>query len=139
MSDRIEVFADVWCPFTHVGLRMVLEARSKAGREDMAVVVRAWPLELVNGAPMDPHKTGANAAALREQLVPGMFANVDAPTFPTSTLDALDLVSRAYALSAGAGEQASPSLRLSRDEQSALHVSADASRLQQFLDECFAA
>ena len=46
----IEVFADVLCPFTHVGLRAVAEQRARAGRDDVVIRVRAWPLELVNGA-----------------------------------------------------------------------------------------
>src|SRR5262245_18171405 len=45
----IEVFADVVCPFTHVGLRRLVGYRERAQREDVAIRVRAWPLELVNG------------------------------------------------------------------------------------------
>ena len=57
----IEVFADIWCPFAHVSLRCVTEARDAAGRSDVAIHVRAWPLELVNGAPMDPAKAAHHA------------------------------------------------------------------------------
>ena len=52
---EIEVFADIWCPFTHVGLRALAEERAHRGRTDVTLWVRAWPLELVNGAPMDGH------------------------------------------------------------------------------------
>jgi hypothetical protein len=50
----IEVFADAGCPFTHVGLRRLVEHRDHAGRDDVVLRVRAWPLELVNGHPLDP-------------------------------------------------------------------------------------
>ena len=43
------MFADVVCPFTHVGLRRLVEYRAQRHREDVAIRVRAWPLELVNG------------------------------------------------------------------------------------------
>ncbi len=68
-SPIIEVFADIWCPFAHVGLRAIDEQRAQAGRGDVAIWVRAWPLELVNGAPLDPRTTEEHAddrtAALR--------------------------------------------------------------------------
>ncbi|MCC6183750.1 MAG: disulfide bond formation protein DsbA, partial [Microthrixaceae bacterium] len=49
----IEVFADVTCPFTHVGLRRMVAARQAQGRDDVVLRVRSWPLEVVNGAPLD--------------------------------------------------------------------------------------
>ena len=49
----MEVFADIWCPFAHVGLQTIYEQRARNGRADVAIWVRAWPLELVNGAPLD--------------------------------------------------------------------------------------
>jgi predicted DsbA family dithiol-disulfide isomerase len=48
----LEVFADVLCPFTHVGLRRLISERARRGRDDVVVRVRAWPLELVNGEPL---------------------------------------------------------------------------------------
>ena len=61
-----------------------------------AMWVRAWPLELVNGAPMDGHHAAERGRALREQVAPDQFAEVDPENFPSSTLPALALVSRAY-------------------------------------------
>ena len=107
----IEVFADIWCPFTHVGLRMVDSHRKKMGRKDVAIVVKSWPLEWVNGSPMDPEKTEANCTALRQQVASDAFANVDFGTFPKSTLDALTLVSQAYDVSFELGEKASFTIR----------------------------
>jgi hypothetical protein len=46
----VEVFADVSCPFAHVGLRRLVEQRDKLARDDIVLRVRAWPLELVNGS-----------------------------------------------------------------------------------------
>ena len=59
----IEVFADVRCPFTHVGIRRFLERRDAAGGGP-TLIVRAWPLELVNDAPMDPAKIGEEIDAI---------------------------------------------------------------------------
>jgi predicted DsbA family dithiol-disulfide isomerase len=113
----IEIFADIWCPFTHVGLRAVAEHRHRAGRDDVQLLVRAWPLELVNGAPMDPAKARHHADDLRAQAAPEMFADLDEAHFPSSTIDALALVHRAYRTDAALGERASFVLRDALFEQ----------------------
>jgi len=107
----IEVFADIWCPFAHVGLRAVEEQRARTGRMEVALLVRAWPLELVNGAPQDPVVTEEHADELREQVAPELFRNLDVDNFPTSTLDALALANRAYRTDLAAGERTSFALR----------------------------
>src|SRR4051812_44589210 len=66
---RIEVFADIVCPFTHVGLRRLLEARPATGRR-MSVRVRAWPLELVNGTPVAADLAAREIEALRAGVAP---------------------------------------------------------------------
>ncbi|HVT75821.1 MAG TPA: DsbA family protein [Acidimicrobiales bacterium] len=99
----IEVFADIWCPFAYVGLQIV-RARRDEFAPDVPVRVRAWPLELVNGAPMDVGKTTRNVAALREQLDVGLFEGFDPARFPTTTLPAL--AAAAAATRAGHGEAA---------------------------------
>jgi len=33
----LEVFADVWCPFTHVGLRRLIEERDRRGPQRRCV------------------------------------------------------------------------------------------------------
>ena len=108
---QIEVFADVWCPFTHVGLRALAAERDRRGRHDVELVVRAWPLELVNGAPMDGHHAAERSAALRAQVAPHLFRRVDAMHFPRTTLPALALVNRAYHVDHRIGERASFALR----------------------------
>jgi predicted DsbA family dithiol-disulfide isomerase len=107
----IEVFADIWCPFAHVGLRAIEEQRARTGRTDVAIWVRAWPLELVNGAPLDPAVTWEHADDLREQVAPTMFRNLDVDRFPSSTLDALALANRAYRTDLQLGERVSFALR----------------------------
>ena len=107
----IEVFADVWCPFAHVGLRAVEEQRARAGRSDVTIHVRAWPLELVNGVPLDPGVTKEHAEDLRIQVAPELFSDLDVDHFPTSTLDALALANRAYRTDPGLGERVSFALR----------------------------
>ena len=101
----IEVFADIWCPFAHVGLRAVAAQRNERNRGDIPMIIRAWPLELVNGAPMDPAKTEEHIRHLRDQVVPDLFIGFDPSTFPSTTLPALALVARAYRHGAAVGEQ----------------------------------
>ena len=115
MSDRavhvIEVFADIWCPFAYVGLRTVDEQRVRRGRTDVRIQVRAWPLELVNGAPLDPSVTKAHVDELREQVAPSLFGSFDPQHFPRSTLDPLALAARAYRADLLTGERVSFALR----------------------------
>lgn len=110
-ASTIEVFADIWCPFTHVGLRALDEHRIRTGRTDVAIWVRAWPLELVNGAPLDPEVTKEHADDLREQVAPNLFRHLELDRFPHSTLDALGLAHRAYRTGLEVGEQVSFALR----------------------------
>jgi predicted DsbA family dithiol-disulfide isomerase len=107
----IEVFADIWCPFAHVGLRAIEEQRARIGRNDVAIRVRAWPLELVNGVPLDPAITWEHANDLREQVAPELFQHVDVAQFPISTLGALAFANRAYRTNLQIGERVSFALR----------------------------
>lgn len=107
----IEVFADIWCPFSHVGLRMIEEQRARAGRTDMVIWVRAWPLELVNGAPLDAATTRKHAEDLRDQVTPNLFQHLDMERFPSSTIGALALANRAYRTAPEVGERMSLALR----------------------------
>jgi 2-hydroxychromene-2-carboxylate isomerase len=109
VPDRtvIEVYADIWCSFAHIGLRTVAEARARAGRSDVAIVVRSWPLELVNGVPLSVEKTHEHVVELQEFVAPDAFAGFDPAHFPSSTLEALALVARAYRTSLELGERAS--------------------------------
>ena len=125
----IEVFADIWCPFAHVGLRTIQEERARAGREDVAIWVRAWPLELVNGAPLDAPTTAEHVDELRGQVAPDLFRHFDTATFPTSTLDALALANRAYRAEPQVGELVSFALRQALFEEG--RDVSDSATLQQ--------
>jgi predicted DsbA family dithiol-disulfide isomerase len=106
----IEVFADVVCPFTHVGLRRLIEARAERGSA-MPLVVRSWPLELVNGAPLSAAKVSEEIEAIREQVAPDLFEGFDAEVFPTTSIPALALTISAYRHGLEKGEAVALALR----------------------------
>jgi predicted DsbA family dithiol-disulfide isomerase len=107
----IEVFADVCCPFTHVGLRRTVERRCELGRDEPRLLVRAWPLELVNGAPLDPGFVAEEVEELRRQVAPDLFGGFDAAAFPASSLPAFALAASAYGRDLETGEAVSLALR----------------------------
>jgi 2-hydroxychromene-2-carboxylate isomerase len=107
----VEVYADITCPFTHVGLRRFVEQRSSAGRDDLKLRVRAWPLELVNGEPLDAHFVEDEIDEIRPQVAPLLFAGFDPATFPASSLTALALADAAYEHELDVGERVSLELR----------------------------
>lgn len=106
----IEVFADVGCPFTHVGLQLLTDRRDQLG-SDVPIVVKAWPLELVNGEPLPPELVAEEIVELRAQVAPDLFEGFDATHFPTTSLPALTVAAAAYRQDAGLGERVSLALR----------------------------
>ena len=106
----IDVYADIWCPFTHLGLRRFVERRDEEGA-DLRLRVHPWPLELVNGKPLDPGFIGEEIDDLRAQVSPGLFNGFLTETFPTTTLPALALVESAYGVDLATGEATSLLLR----------------------------
>lgn len=113
----IEVFADVACPFTHVGLRRFVERRAAAGRTDLVLRLRAWPLELVNGAPLDAHHIDAEIVSLRAQVSPDLFTGFRAEAFPATSMPGLRLAAAGYARDLATGEAVSLALRDALFEQ----------------------
>ena len=107
---QIEVFGDVACPFTHVGLRRFMAERSKRG-STVEFVVRAWPLERVNDAPLDPTAMAGKVDALRDSVAPDLFGGFDVGTFPVTSLPALQLEAEGYRSSQRQGERVSLALR----------------------------
>jgi 2-hydroxychromene-2-carboxylate isomerase len=107
----VEVFADIWCPYAHVGIRRFVHRRWAAHRSDLVLRVRAWPLELVNGGPLDADHVAEQVAELRDQAAPDLFSGFDPGQFPSTTLRALDLVNDAYARGLAVGERASLAVR----------------------------
>jgi len=110
MSKTIEVFADITCPFTHVGLARVTEQLASAGSE-MVIRVRAWPLEWVNGSPLDVDAVAAKAAVLRDELGVDLFSGINRARWPSTTVPALNLAASAYSVSPELGLGVSLELR----------------------------
>jgi hypothetical protein len=113
---EIEIFADVWCPFAHFSLHTVRSFRDRLSPES-TILVRAWPLELVNGKPLDPVVTASHVAELRRDVAPELFTGFDAGAMPTSTLGALALVEAANDADPRLGETISVELRDALFEQ----------------------
>ena len=107
----IEVFADVACPFTHVGLRRFVAERAKRDRPDVSLWVRAWPLEIVNGEPLDPRFIAEEVNDIRRQIAPDLFAGFREAAFPASSLPALALAAAAHDADPATGEIVSLALR----------------------------
>lgn len=106
----IEVFADMGCPFTHVGLRRLVARRDQLGRTDV-IHLKAWPLELVNGEPLSAALVAEEAAELRAQVAPDLFEGFDAARFPATSLPAMAVAAAAYRRSPRLGERVSLALR----------------------------
>jgi predicted DsbA family dithiol-disulfide isomerase len=113
----VEVFADVTCPFAHLGLRRFVARREEFGALRPILRVRAWPLELVNGKPLEPSVVAQHVDELREQVAPDLFRGFDPDLVPVSSMPALELVAAAYELSDPAGERVSLLVRDSLFEQ----------------------
>lgn len=119
MTDArtIEVFADIGCPFTHVGLRRIVEHRRSLGRDDVRLVVRSWPLEIVNGTPLDPDFIAEEIDEIREQVAPDDFVGFRTEAFPATSMPALALAAAAYDVDVATGEAVSLALRDALFEQ----------------------
>lgn len=110
MTTRLDVFADITCPFTHVGLKRVLDELGHLD-EHIDVVVRAWPLEWVNGAPLDPGAVEKKIGTLRDQLGVHLFTGFRADTWPATTIPALNLAAAAFEVSGSTGLAVSLAVR----------------------------
>ncbi|MCH9640278.1 MAG: DsbA family protein [Actinomycetia bacterium] len=91
----VEVFADILCPFTHVGLRTLIDRRSDRGLTEPRLRIRAWPLELINGKPLDSDHAWAEISALRASVRPDLFAGFSVDTFPKTSMSAFALTAAA--------------------------------------------
>lgn len=106
----VDVFADVGCPFTYVGLRHLIRARERRGLS-VRLVVRAWPLELVNGTHFDIGDLTAEVEALRGQVESTLFTGFNPSTFPGTSIPAFGLTHVAYERDAMTGEAVAMDLR----------------------------
>ena len=81
------------------------------------LVLRSWPLELVNGEPLAEAKTHANAVALRASVAPDNFAGIDQWSFPVSTLQGLQLAAQVTRQRGSLGTELSMALRIALFEE----------------------
>lgn len=116
-TTTIEVFADVGCPFAHVGLRRLVDRRHELGRDDVVLRVRAWPLEVVNGRPWDARFIAEEVDEIREQAAGDLFVDFREEAFPRSTLPAMALAAAGYRTSSRTGEAVSLAVRDALFEQ----------------------
>lgn len=129
----IEVFADVACPFTHVGLLRFVERRDQLGRDDVRLRVRSWPLEIVNGHPLDPHFVAEEIDDIRAQIASPSFVRFSEASFPATSLPAMALAAAGYERDIATGERLSLALRDLLFEQGV--DIADTSVLSRLADE----
>ena len=78
---------------------------------DVEIVIRAWPLEWVNGAPLEAAAVEAKIAALRLQLGTDDFNNFCGDVWPTTTIPALNLAAAAFDIDVSTGLAVSLALR----------------------------
>lgn len=130
---EIEVFADVSCPFTYVGLSRFTALRGERGLAEPILRVRAWPLEVVNGSPVDADTLVPEIEALRRDVVPELFAGFDPATVPDSTLPALAAAAAAYRAGSAQGERFSLRVRHAFFEEGA--AIGDPTVVRDLLDE----
>ena len=107
----VEVYADISCPFAHVGLRRLNELRDRLGRDDVNFRIYAWPLEIVNGKPLDPDFIAEEVDEIRAQVAGDLFDDFSAAAFPATSLPALALTAAAYEHDLATGEAVSLGLR----------------------------
>lgn len=108
---QIEVYADIACPFAHAGLRAFTTYRHQQGATEPRLVVRAWPLEIVNDAPHSGSHLAPEIDALRSGPAPDLFAGFRADPFPGSTMAALASTAAAYRAGVAHGEAFSLAVR----------------------------
>lgn len=108
--DVVEVFADIGCTFTHVGLHTLTAARTERGL-DVRFHVRAWPLEWVNGALPEAAAVARQVEALRTQVAPQLFGGFRTEALPATTIPALGLTIEAYCGDLERGEAVSLAVR----------------------------
>jgi len=107
----LEVFADVTCPFAHVSLCRLVTRRATVGREELPILVRSWPLEIVNGEPFDAELIDEEIEVLRQSVAPDLFHRFDPAAWPASSLPALALTAAGYAVAPTVGEAVALELR----------------------------
>lgn len=119
MVDRLEVFADISCPFAYVGVTRLVAERAERGFDRPLLAVRAWPLQLVNGEPQTGPSLVEEIEALRRSVAPELFTGFDPDRFPRTTLPALAAEAAAQATGPEVGERFSLAVRHALFEEGA--------------------
>lgn len=109
--QTLEVFAEIGCPFAYVGLRRFASRRTEAGLHEPVLRVRAWPLELVNGEPLDAEFVAEEIEELRSQIASDLFRGFDVAAFPGTSLPAMALAAAANSKDPVVGEAVSFEIR----------------------------
>ena len=107
----IEVFADVVCPFTHVGLKRLFAYRNEMGRDDVVLEVHAWPLELVNGELRPTRPAGRRGRRVASRRRTGTLRRIRPDLVPDDIAPRACPRGRAYRAGLRRGEQVSLALR----------------------------
>ena len=107
----VEVYADVACPFAHVLLSQLVQRRAELDATSIGIVVRAWPLELIDAVPHDPEQIVAEVRALQASVAPELFRGFSTDRMPESTLPSMALTAAAYSRTPEAGEAVALRLR----------------------------
>jgi predicted DsbA family dithiol-disulfide isomerase len=108
---RIEIYADVVCPFAYVGLTRLMQKRASLGRDDVHLQIRSWPLELVNNEPVEGIFIGHEIDEIAPQIAPDLFKGFQAANFPASSMPSLALTAAAYDLDDQTGERVAMAVR----------------------------
>ena len=107
---RIEVFADIVCPFTHVGLRRLSEERHTRQRSRHAPRTGvAARVDQRRAARPGPRRPGDRSLTL--EVAPELFAGFDRSLFPLTSIPAFGLVTASYAVDDATGAAMSMALR----------------------------
>jgi len=134
VPETVEVFADVVCPFTHVGLQRLVARRAELARDKPMLLVRAWPLELVNGRPLPPDVVAEEVAELQSSVAPDLFVGFEPAHFPATSLPALALAAHARRHGPSVGERCSLALRHALFEEG--RDISDSEELARIASEC---
>jgi predicted DsbA family dithiol-disulfide isomerase len=105
------VYADIVCPFAYIGLTRLLQRRDELGRPDVHLQIRSWPLEIVNGKPVDGAFIGEEIDEIKPQVAQDLFAGFKVSAFPASTLPGLAVTASAYDIDDATGESVAMELR----------------------------
>ncbi|WP_433126358.1 DsbA family protein [Micromonospora sp. CA-240977] len=93
MTAIVTVWSDVHCPWALVAVHRLRAARAARGL-DVVLDQRAWPLELINKGGIPRHIVQPEMAVLSNHE-PDLFGVYDAPSYPSTSMPAFELVAAA--------------------------------------------